>query len=131
MKLFFLFNEEVEWSFRFKKAGYKSVFLQEPSIIHLFGYSTKQQVQKQTINHLLVERYRGMFYFFRKHYGLFKLLMLRFIVLEGFSFRLFGNYLSSLFLVGEDKRRKCNERVNMMKIIGLIFKNNFDWRFKE
>ena len=66
---FFLYNEEVEWSLRFKKAGYKSVFLPESSIIHLFGHSTKQRVQKQTINHLLVERYRGMFYFFQKHYG--------------------------------------------------------------
>lgn len=128
---FFLYNEEVEWSYSFKKAGYKSVFLHDPSIIHLFGYSTKQLVQKQTVNNFLVERYRGMFYFFQKHYGLFKLLMLRFIVLEGFSFRLIGNYLISLFLMGDDKRKKYNERVNMMKIIGLVFKKNFDWRFKD
>ena len=128
---FFLYNEEVEWSYRFKRAGYKSVFIPDSNVIHLFGYSTKQQVQKQTINNLLVERYRGMFYFFQKHYGLFKLLLLRFIVLKGFSFRLFANYLSLPFLIGDDKKRKYNERVNTKKIIGLIFKSNFDWRLKN
>ena len=34
---FFLYNEEVEWSLRIKKAGYRIVFLPGSDIIHLFG----------------------------------------------------------------------------------------------
>jgi GT2 family glycosyltransferase len=124
---FFLYNEEVEWSLRFKQAGYKSVFLPESSIIHLFGYSTKQYVQKQTINNLLVERYRGMFYFFQKHYGSVKLFALRVIVLQGFSLRLIFNYLKSLYQSTEKKKIFMTERHHIKEILLLVISKNFDW----
>jgi len=125
---FFLYNEEVEWSLRFKKAGYKSVFLFGSSIIHLFGHSTKQRVQKQKINHLLVERYRGMFYFFQKHYSSTKLFALRTIVLQGFTLRLLSNYINSIFLNGETKSLSTIERSYIKEILSLVSKKNFDWR---
>lgn len=125
---FFLYNEEVEWGLRFNKAGYKSVFLPDSNIIHLFGHSTKQQVQKQAVNNLLVERYRGMFYFFKKHYGKTKLFLLRLIVFEGFTLRILASYMSSLFTSEERNHLKKNERICMRKIMSLVFKRNFDWR---
>jgi GT2 family glycosyltransferase len=127
---FFLYNEEVEWSLRFKKAGYKSVFLPDSSIIHLFGHSTKQKVQKQTVNNLLVERYRGMFYFFQKHYGHSKLFMLRIIVLEGFTIRLIKSILKSLFQRKELKSILKKEREYIYNILALTLKKDFDWRNK-
>lgn len=127
-EVFFLYNEEVEWAYRFKKAGYKSVFLPDSSIIHLFGYSTKQRVQKQKANHLLVERYRGMFYFFQKHYSFIKLLLFRFIVLQGFSLRLFSNYIKSLKATTEQKTSLIDERRYFKKILSLVRLKNFDWR---
>jgi GT2 family glycosyltransferase len=128
---FFLYNEEVEWSLRFKKAGYKSVFLPKSSIIHLFGYSTKQRVQKQTVNKLLVERYRGMFYFFNKHYGFFKLFILRIIAFEGFTIRFFNSFIKSIFAANELKQIYKNERTCIKKIISLTIKREFDWRKSE
>jgi GT2 family glycosyltransferase len=125
---FFLYNEEVEWSLRFKKEGYKSVFLPESNIIHLFGHSTKQRVQKQTINNLLTERYRGMFYFFQKHYGSAKLFALKIIVLQGFSLRLLSNYIKSIFLSELRKSLIISERNNIKEILSLVTKKNFDWR---
>ncbi|MBZ0198493.1 MAG: glycosyltransferase family 2 protein, partial [Ignavibacteriaceae bacterium] len=74
---FFLYNEEVEWSMRIKKAGYKIMFVPDSNIIHLFGHSTKQRVQKQSVNKLLVERYRGMLYFFSKQYPRWQLKLLK------------------------------------------------------
>lgn len=127
---FFLYNEEVEWSLRFKSAGYKSVFVPDSSIIHLFGYSTKQRVQKQTVNNLLLERYRGMFYFFQKHYGSAKLFVLRFIVFQGFGLRLLFNYIGSFYQPEEKKRISSNQRIYLKEIISLVTKNNFDWRKK-
>lgn len=127
---FFLYNEEVEWSLRFKLAGYKSVFLPDSSIIHLFGHSTKQRVQKQTVNNLLVERYRGMFYFFQKHYGSAKLFALRIIVFQGFGLRLLFNYISSFYQPEEKKRISINHRIYLKEILSLVTKKNFDWRKK-
>lgn len=120
---FFLYNEEVEWSLRIKKSGYKSVFIPNSSIIHLFGHSTKQKVQKQTVNNLLVERYRGMFYFFQKHYGQFRLFLLRVIVFQGFLFRLLSTYIRMIFCPLEKK-----EIIYLKHILKLTFNNNFDWR---
>ncbi len=124
---FFLYNEEVEWSYRMKQAGYKSVFLPESNIIHLFGYSTKQQVQKQVVNRLLVERYRGMFYFFQKHYGFAKLLALRLIVIQGFTLRLLVSYIKRI----SPFRRSpiLSQEIEFLgKILRLAFAIHFDWR---
>ena len=125
---FFLYNEEVEWSLRIKKAGYKSVFIPDSNIIHLFGHSTKQKVQKQTYNKLLVERYRGMFYFFQKHYGFIRLLLLKVIVLQGFGFRLILNYLTTVKVQKDKKNQLLNERKFIKEIISLVFLKNYDWR---
>jgi hypothetical protein len=126
---FFLYNEEVEWSYRMKKAGYKSVFLPDSSIIHLFGYSTKQRVQKQVVNKLLLERYRGMFYFFQKHYGFMKLLALRLIVAEGFALRLAVSYIKRLNPL-RGRPFPLDETIYVRKILTLVFESNFDWRRK-
>jgi GT2 family glycosyltransferase len=112
-----------------KHAGYKSVFLPDSSIIHFFGHSTKQRVQKQVVNELLLERYRGMFYFFQKHYGFIKLLALRLIVAEGFALRLALSYIKRLtpLRVGPFP---LDETIYMRKILMLVFESNFDWRRK-
>jgi len=125
---FFLYNEEVEWSFRIKNAGYKSVFIPDSNIIHLFGHSTNQKVQKQTLNHLLVERYRGMFYFFQKHYGFIRLILLKIIVLQGFGFRLILNYLAAVKVHKTKKSNLLNDRKIIKEIISLVYLKNYDWR---
>ena len=125
---FFLYNEEVEWSYRIKKAGYKTIFLPDSNIIHLFGFSTKQRVQKQAINKLLVERYRGMFYYFQKHYGFIKLFALKSIVLQGFGLRLLFTYIKFLKSSNESKEKLKTEMKFIRNIISLIRTNNFDWR---
>jgi GT2 family glycosyltransferase len=124
---FFLYNEEVEWSYRMKQAGYKTVFLPYSNIIHFFGYSTKQQVQKQVINKLLIERYRGMFYFFQKHYSLIRLLMLRLIVAEGFALRLILQNIRMLY-PSNNRDKLLQETRCLWKIFILAFSMHFDWR---
>jgi GT2 family glycosyltransferase len=126
---FFLYNEEVEWSYRMKQAGYKSVFLPDSDIVHLFGHSTKQRVQKQVANELLLERYRGMFYFFQKHYGPVKLLLLKLIVAEGFALRLALSYIKRLDPL-RGRPIPLDETIYMRKILMLVFVSNFDWRRK-
>lgn len=125
---FFLYNEEVEWSYRIKTVGFKSVYLPDSDIIHLFGYSTKQRVQKQTVNRLLVERYRGMLYFYQKHFGSIRLIVLKIIVLQGFVFRLIFNYLGNINVNKSKKRNLLDERSFIKKIIRLVVLKCYDWR---
>ncbi len=124
---FFLYNEEVEWSYRIKKSGYKSIFLPDSNIVHLFGYSTQQQVQKQIVNKLLVERYRGMFNFFQKHYSFIKLFILRLIVIEGFSIRLVVCCVKLLNPIC-NKIALAKEIRLITNIIKLAFVTHYDWR---
>lgn len=127
---FFLYNEEVEWSMRIKKAGYKIVFYPESNITHLFGHSTKQKVQQQTLNILLLERYRGMFYFFQKHYSRVHLILLRLIVIEGFFFRFCSKFFKLIFASAYTRPDTKKEIIIINQIMGLAFKSNFDWRSK-
>ncbi len=124
---FFIYTEEVEWSYRMKQAGIKSVFNPNSNIIHLFGYSTNQKMQRQQVNHLLLERYRGMLYFFQKHYKNYQLLILRLIILQGFSFRLLANLIKWIFNF-KNRSVTGKETYYILKILVLPFKSNFDWR---
>jgi N-acetylglucosaminyl-diphospho-decaprenol L-rhamnosyltransferase len=58
---FFLFSEEVDWAYRFKKAGWRSVFVPGPGATHVYGASHK--------GGLYVELQRGHLRFFAKHRG--------------------------------------------------------------
>jgi GT2 family glycosyltransferase len=85
---FWLYTEEVDWNLRFKKAGWKVYFTPQAEILHYFGQSTGQKPRAQKVNHCLIERYRGMIYFFNKHYGKKKTLLLRIIYIFAFTLRL-------------------------------------------
>ena len=63
---FFLYYEETEMSFRFKKHGYKSYILANHTVVHLEGSSSK----KPNINKV-VERFfsQGRYLYFEKSHG--------------------------------------------------------------
>jgi N-acetylglucosaminyl-diphospho-decaprenol L-rhamnosyltransferase len=58
---FFLFSEEVDWAYRFRKAGWRSVFYPGAGATHVYGASHKGR--------LYVELQRGHLRFFAKHRG--------------------------------------------------------------
>jgi N-acetylglucosaminyl-diphospho-decaprenol L-rhamnosyltransferase len=58
---FFLFSEEVDWAYRFRKAGWRSVFLPAAGATHVYGASHKGR--------LYLELQRGHLRFFAKHRG--------------------------------------------------------------
>ena len=62
---FYMYYEEVDWCYRIKKRGWKIYFNPRAEVIHYAGESTSQ-----ALGNMLVERYRSMHKFFRKHYGL-------------------------------------------------------------
>lgn len=59
---FFLYCEETDWCYRFKKAGWKTIFTPEAQIIHLSGQSTKGYRAE-----MLLQFWGSMLLFFKKH----------------------------------------------------------------
>jgi GT2 family glycosyltransferase len=61
---FFMYGEDIDLSWRLKKAGYKNYYFPETTIIHYKGESTK----KGSLNYVFVF-YRAMLIFARKHFS--------------------------------------------------------------
>jgi len=59
---FFLFSEEVDWCYRFHKAGWKVLFYPDAEAVHVGGASHGGR--------MYTENLRGHLRFFAKHYGL-------------------------------------------------------------
>jgi hypothetical protein len=58
---FFLFSEEVDWAYRFRQAGWRSLFFPGAEATHVYGASHKGR--------LFVEYQRGHLRYFDKHHG--------------------------------------------------------------
>lgn len=68
----FMYLDEVEWCYRIKKAGYKVMFYPGAKIIHLGGASSPTGRKDPILN-----IYRGLIYFYKKHYSGWQLPFLR------------------------------------------------------
>lgn len=113
---FWLYSEEIDWNLRFKKAGWNVYFTPEAEILHYFGQSTGQKPRSQKVNHVLIERYRGMIYFYRKHYGELKTTLLRIIYLCAFTLRIVGAFMKMPFKGIETFGRKIKVFSHILKI---------------
>jgi len=71
----FMYMDEVEWCYRIKKAGFKVFFSPEASIIHFFGGSSQTGRETPILN-----IYRGLIYFYQKHYSVSQLKILKFML---------------------------------------------------
>ncbi len=60
---FFMFGEDIDYSYRLLKAGYNNYYFPDAEIIHFKGESTKKENIKAVVNF-----YRAMSIYVRKHY---------------------------------------------------------------
>jgi GT2 family glycosyltransferase len=60
----FMYAEDVDWCYRFYRAGWELWYLPHVPIVHYGGQSTKKRPGRME-----AELYRSRIYFFRKHYG--------------------------------------------------------------
>ena len=58
---FFLFSEEVDWCYRFAKAGWTTLFTPEARCVHVGGASHGGRLYRENL--------RGLLHFFLKHHG--------------------------------------------------------------
>jgi len=69
---FFMYSEEVDWCYRFKKAGWKVYYVPHAQAIHIWGGSSKQVEVG-----MFVQMYRSRVAFFQKHYGRLSALLMK------------------------------------------------------
>ncbi len=95
----FMYMDEVEWCFRIKKAGYKVIFYPVAEVIHFFGGSSKTGRRDPILN-----IYRGLLYFYQKHFPNWKLPLLKIMLkLKAVGALVFGyltnnNYLKKTYV---------------------------------
>ena len=85
---FFMYSEEVDWCYRFKKAGWKIYSTPETDAVHIWG-GTSQQVRAE----MMVQLYLSRVKFFRKHYGRLSANVLKLILGLNFVMRVVPGYL--------------------------------------
>ncbi|MCR4405868.1 MAG: glycosyltransferase family 2 protein [Anaerolineae bacterium] len=71
----FMYAEDVDWCFRFYRAGWEVWYLPDAPIIHYGGQSSKKRRGRME-----AELYRSRVYFFRKHYGKFAAICLKVLI---------------------------------------------------
>lgn len=92
---FFMYGEDIDLSYRIKKAGYKNYYYPHTQIIHYKGESTK----RNSLNYVLIF-YKAMVIFSKKHFSGSYALWFRFlihmaIVLKG-SIAMFSRFIGAL-----------------------------------
>ncbi len=129
---FFMYGEDVDLSYRIKKAGFSNYYFADSTIIHFKGESTKKQDAKY-INTF----YDAMKLFVAKHYSKFNSTVFSFLIWAIASFKkkfllFFGkkdktkaSKKSVSLLIGESSKIKTNYKSsNLTEIISLINQHN-------
>ncbi len=75
---FFFYGEDLDWTYRIKAHGWKVVYYPRAIVHHLKGGTTRRHS-----NRMLVEFYRAMWLFYRKHYAERSIVLLKWAVLAG------------------------------------------------
>jgi GT2 family glycosyltransferase len=72
---YFIYAEEIDWCYRMRKAGWRIYFCPDAEIIHIGGQAMNRAIDKR-----VVLKYKGQYRFYRKHYSIWKYVVLRIIV---------------------------------------------------
>lgn len=89
---FFMYGEDIDFSWRIKQAGYKNYYFPETRIIHYKGESTK----KSSINYVFVF-YNAMIIFAKKHFSAKNARIFSFLINIAIYFRAFLAILNRFF----------------------------------
>lgn len=79
---FFMYGEDLDWSFRIKERGWKVFYYPEARALHYKGASSSRRSYR-----LIVEFYRAMYLFHRKHYAPQTFALINWLVATGIFLR--------------------------------------------
>lgn len=116
---FFMYFEETDWCYRFKKAGWEVMFTPVGEVIHYGGGSSKKMPDK-----LLLQLYSSMLLYFKKHYGFVVYILTCFLLSVFFLSRI--PYWIVRSFISKDTRRSDFKTV-LVYVKGM-FKTLLGWR---
>ena len=79
---FFMYGEDLDWAFRIKEHGWKVYYYPEASALHFKGASSSRSSYR-----LIIEFYRAMYLFQRKHYAPNTFVLLNWLIAAGIFIR--------------------------------------------
>jgi N-acetylglucosaminyl-diphospho-decaprenol L-rhamnosyltransferase len=79
---FFMYGEDLDWAYRIKAHGWQVWYYPLARVRHLKGATSRRQSQR-----MLLEFYRAMWLFHRKHYAKRYLFLLNWLVMFGIAAR--------------------------------------------
>jgi GT2 family glycosyltransferase len=85
---FFMFHEDTDWCYRFKKSGWKIIFYPDAEVIHYGNKSSEKKWGDSFIIKYLESKHK----FIRKHYGILSLIIHRVF----YSFLLISRFIPKL-----------------------------------
>jgi len=106
---FFIYEEETDWCYRAKKAGFKVMFFHESSIVHFGGKAT-------TDTFFRVEGIKSMHKFYKKHYSRFQNIALNMIMPLNFIIRFTIWNLLNLVAPSQGKRKNIRDIKEILRI---------------
>lgn len=115
---FFMYGEDVDWSYRFHQAGHKLVFFAETGAIHYGGASSAQAPVR-----FHLEIYRASWQYWRKHHGWWAQRCFLASVAVHHSLRAFNAAVSYIFLPARrpDARLKLERSFGCLHWVGHTF----------
>jgi len=99
---YFMYYEETDWCYRFKKAGWKNLYAPVSEVIHLGGESTKKLRDK-----MLLQYNSSMLLYFKKHHSRLSYTIACMLLFIFFSFRIPYWFFHSLY-----SRKTCKQDLN-------------------
>jgi GT2 family glycosyltransferase len=89
---FFMYDEELDWCLRAKRAGWSVMYYPAAEIIHYKGESTKYNSRKAAL-----EFYRAMYLFHRKHFAADYGAVTNFLIYSGILFKALTSWKMFVF----------------------------------
>jgi len=95
---FFMYGEDLDWSYRIKKAGWKIIFNPQAQITHLKKQSGLKSLDLKTRENTLKAFYQAMKVFYDKHYQKKFPLYTRYLIFKMIDFKEITSFIKLKFL---------------------------------
>lgn len=110
---YFVYSEDIDWCYRLKKKAGKIFYFPNAEAIHYGGESMKQEAEKT-----FLELYKSKLLFSKKHYGNFKIDIIRLILVIDTWLKLLGwKFLNLVNFRGNLSLDNCNKKSSLLKIL--------------
>lgn len=108
----FMYVEDVEWSVRVNKAGWKIYYLPSIGIVHLNGGSSSGKYRQQ--NPLVIN---SILYYVKKHESVYFYYSLRFILLFIYLFKLLIGYINNRINTTVTIKESVSSQLNIVRVL--------------